>query len=97
MPNIQNHLPCPVSLFFKDLDVLAAVFGWLTAGVSHHLFVGAAHAGEISGVRDFYLGRLPTDGSARTRQHFFPGAPNRFSGLCAWSIRRHYDGVLGVV
>src|SRR6266404_4528696 len=97
IPDISHDLPCPVSLFFKDLDVLAAVLDRLTAGVSHGFFVGAAHTGEIAGLRYFHLGRLPTDGSARSRQHFFPGAPNRFPRRCARSVRRHYDGVVGVV
>src|SRR5439155_1157189 len=78
IPNIDDYLPCPVSLFFKELDVFAAVLDRLTAGVSHRLFVGAAHIGEISGLRYFNLGRLPTNSSARTRQHFFPGASNFF-------------------
>src|SRR6266446_8110889 len=74
IPNIGYDLPCPVSLFFKDLYVLAAVIDRLTAGVSHRFFVGAADVGEVAGLRDFNLGRLPTDSSARTRQQFFPGA-----------------------
>src|SRR5438309_11662886 len=74
IPNVSYDLPCPVSLFFKDLDVLAAVLDRLTAGVSHRLFVDAADVGEVAGFRYFHLGRLPTDGSTRSRQHFFPVA-----------------------
>src|SRR6266513_1992216 len=76
IPNIGFDLPCPVSLFFEDLYILAAVLDWLAAGVSHCLFVGAAHVREIAGFRYFNLGRLPTDASARTGQHLFPSAPN---------------------
>src|SRR5437879_3065302 len=97
IPDIGYDLPCPVRLFLKDLDVLAAVLGRLTAGVSHRLFVGTAHVGEISGLRYFNLGRFPTDGSTRSRQHFFPGAPNRFLCRCRRSVRRHHHSGLGVV
>src|SRR5438094_9541509 len=86
IPNVGYDLPCPVSLFFKDLYIFAVVIDRLTAGVSHCLFVGAAHIGEIGGLRYFNLGRFPPNGSARSRQHVFPGAPNRFPRLCAWSI-----------
>src|SRR6266513_3474800 len=92
IPNIGYDLPCPVSLFLKDFDVLAAVVDRLTAGVSHRFLVAAAHVGEVSGIRYFHLGRLPTDGSSRTRQHFFPGAPNLLLCCCRRSVRRHYDG-----
>src|SRR6266480_1776689 len=95
IPNIGYDLPCPISLFFEDLDVLAAVLNRLTVGVSHRLFVGAAHVGEIAGLGYFHLGRLPTYGSAGRRQHFFPGAPNSFPCRCTRSVRRHDDGVLG--
>src|SRR5436309_10739937 len=95
MPNIDDYLPCPVSLFFKDRDVLAAVSGLVTAGVSHQLFVGAAHIGEISGLGYFNLGRLPSDGSTRTRQHFFPRAANCFLRHCPRSIWRHDNSVTG--
>src|SRR6266480_4357364 len=87
IPNVSYDLPCPVGLLFPDLDVLAVVLDRFTAGVSHRLFVGAAHVDEIAGFRYFNLGRLPTDGSARSRQHFFPGAPNRFLCRCRRSIR----------
>src|SRR5439155_18101432 len=97
IPNVSYDLPCSVGLLFPNLDVFAVVLDWLTTGVSHRFFVGAAHIGEIAGLRYFNLGRFPPNGSARSHQHFFPGAPNRFPRLCAWSIRRHYDGVLGVV
>src|SRR6266702_4801322 len=40
IPNIGYDFPCPVGLFFEDLDVLAAVLDRLTAGVSHCFFVG---------------------------------------------------------
>src|SRR5438034_9828408 len=97
IPNVSYDLPCPVGLLFPNFDVLAVVLDRFTAGVSHRLFVGAAHIGEIGGLRYFNLGRFPPNGSARSRQHFFPGAPNRFSRTCAWTIRRHYDGVPGAV
>ena len=97
IPNIGYDLPCPVRLLFEDLDVLAAVGDRFTTGVNRRLLVGAAHAGKISGLRDFNLGRLPTEGSARTRQQFFPGAPNCFLRRCARSVRRHHYRALGVI
>lgn len=97
IPNISAALPCPIGLLFPNFDVLSMVLDRLTAGVSRRFFVGAAHTGEIAGLRYFNLGRFPADGSAGSRQHFFPGAPNRFPRLCARSVRRHYDRVLGIV
>src|SRR6266513_4216298 len=82
IPNIGYDLPCSVGLLFPNLDVFAAVLDWLTTGVSRRFFVGAAHAGHVAGFRYFNLGRFPTDGSARSRQHFFPGAPNCFLCRC---------------
>src|SRR5882724_8427298 len=96
IPNIGAAFPLAVGLLFPDLDVLAAVGDRFTTGVNRRLLVGAAHAGKISGLRDFNLGRLPTEGSARTRHHFFPDTPNRFLCCCARSVRRHYDGVVGI-
>src|SRR5438270_12218937 len=90
IPNVSYDPPCPVGLLFPNFDVLAVVLDRFTAGVSHRLFVGAAHIGEISGLRYFHLGRLPTDGSTRSRQHFFPSASNRFPGRCRQSVRRHH-------
>src|SRR5437762_14364593 len=87
IPNVSYDLPCPVDLLFPNFDVLAVVLDRLTAGVSHRLFVGAAHRGEMAGLRYFNLSRLPTDGSARSRQHFFLGAPYRLRRLRTQCVR----------
>src|SRR5436190_9355349 len=97
IPNVSYDLPCPVGLLFPNFDVLAVVLDRFTAGVSHRLFVSAAHVGEIAGLRYFNLGRLPTDGSAWSRQHFFPGAPNRFPRLRTRSVRWHHNRGFGVI
>src|SRR6266446_2177609 len=80
IPDISPALPLAVGLLFPNLDVFAAILDRLTTSVNRRLFVDAAHVGEISGLRYFNLGRLPTDGSARARQQIFQGAPNCF--LC---------------
>src|SRR3977135_4291888 len=50
IPDISTTLPLPVGLLLPNLDVLAAVLDRLTTGINRHFFVGAAHAGEVSGL-----------------------------------------------
>src|ERR1700730_11322901 len=87
IPDISTTLPLPVGLLFPNLDVLAAVLHRLTAGISRHFFVGAAHAGEISGLRYFNLGCLPTDGRARTREKILQDIFNHLLCPCRRSVR----------
>src|SRR6266576_5743575 len=97
IPDISTTRPLPIGLLLPNLDVLPAVLYRLTADINRRFFLGAAYAGEISGLRYFNLGRLPANGSARARQQVFQRAPNRFLCRCSPRVRRHHDGGVGVV
>src|SRR5213594_3662269 len=56
---IDGDLPSSIGLLFPDFDVLAVIHDRRAFGISHHELERSSRVADVSGVRDFHLGRLP--------------------------------------